>query len=230
MMIYAIVKFVWFFFWSSAYYLCVIARRVFRRGDVSANRYRARGTLSPPSIRTPGVRGLVTSWIFKWQFYCKMEHFRCKIKSPMSWGIQYWIIIKKIKKNILFIWEDKAQTRVLDLRTYTYHINIRLEAIGYQCNQLRCLWLFWFVCLFVIQRGKMVCSTWWKLHMPEIRNFFTLDRTIIFKIKIYSWTRSVSAMTLNCAFSDYPCNVLYLLLPLGIPGTTFIRKNVFCCV
>lgn len=69
MMMYTIVKFVWLEFGLLS--LCNCSES-FRWGDVSANRYRARGTLSLPNIRTPGVSGLVTSWIFKLQFYYKI--------------------------------------------------------------------------------------------------------------------------------------------------------------
>lgn len=78
----------------------------------------------------------------------------------MSWGIQYWIIIKIIKKILYYLfWKCRKQ------KEYIY---IWLEALKYQCYQLSYSWFFWFVCLFVC----LICVTqrgpkWYLAHEME---------------------------------------------------------------
>lgn len=134
----------------------------------------------------------------------------------MSWGIQYWIIIKIIKRFFtIYFGRIGSKPGVLDLRTYTHIYIYILDLKQSSINVIS--WVIHgfsglFVCLFNMcnsKRTKMISSTWdGDFTRPTSR--ILLHWTIICMIWIYYWTRRLSAMTLNCTFADYSCSVLYL--------------------
>lgn len=133
----------------------------------------------------------------------------------MSWGIQYWIIIKITKKFLYYLfWKCRKQTRgtrFKNIHIYIYILDLKqssINVISWVIHGFSGL----FVCLFNMcnsKRTKMISSTWdGDFTRPTSR--ILLHWTIICMIWIYYWTRRLSAMTLNCTFADYSCSVLYL--------------------
>lgn len=92
----------------------------------------------------------------------------------MSWGIQYWIIIKITKKFLYYLfWKCRKQTRVTRFK------NIHIDIYILDLKQLSINVISWvihgfsglFVCLGVTQRG----TKWYLAHEMETSHARNLE-------------------------------------------------------